>query len=187
MENHKNWRLSWVSYVKTFLFLPIGTLIISLVVMVILGIGMSIISGFLDTETMKTLEALPTRLGVSDNWLTAYIGLSVWAIVTIFCGILAFLNMRSVKLYYDEDGVWLYSGIFPWNKGSNGIKWRDLDTALYTTGFTSWALRSYRIILSHRFTKDAEIILKDIKNGDVFVKEVNELHRQYAEQNRIEG
>ena len=147
---------------------------------------MSIASNFISPETKAMLDAWPAKMGVTDNWFLAYIALAVWAIVTILCGILAFLNMRSVKLYYDEDGVWLYSGIFPWNKGSNGIKWRDLDTALYITGFTSWALRSYRIILSHRFTKDAEIILKDIKNGDVFVKKVNELHRQYAEQNKIE-
>lgn len=186
MENQKVWRLSWVSYVKTLLFLPVGTFFISLILMIVFGIGMEIFSSFASLETKEMLDAVPSKLGVTDWQLLGYIALTIWGGVILFFGSLTFLNNLSIKLYYDEDGVWLYSGIFPWNKGSNGIKWRDLDTALYTTGFTSWALRSYRIILSHRFTKDAEIILKDIKNGDVFVKEVNELHRQYAEQNKIE-
>ena len=38
-----------------------------------------------------------------------------------------FLLMKSYKLFFDDEGVWLYSGILPWKKGTWGIKWRDID------------------------------------------------------------
>jgi len=91
--------------------------------------------------------------------------------------VLAILNIRSVELYINDDGVWIYSGIFPWNKGSAGVKWRDLDEAVYFTGFFSWALKSYTLRISHRFTKDSEIVLSHMKVGDVAVQSINERHK----------
>src|SRR5690349_4673241 len=37
------------------------------------------------------------------------------------------LLLRSVQLYYDDVGVWTYSGLLPWKKGVSGVKWRDMD------------------------------------------------------------
>src|SRR4051812_43859303 len=34
------------------------------------------------------------------------------------------LLLRSVQLYYNDVGVWVYSGILPWKKGVTGVKWR---------------------------------------------------------------
>ncbi|UUZ52135.1 hypothetical protein LP419_20985 [Massilia sp. H-1] len=34
-----------------------------------------------------------------------------------------FLLIRSVQLYYDDVGVWMYSGVLPWKKG---IVWRQV-------------------------------------------------------------
>ncbi len=90
----------------------------------------------------------------------------------------AVLEIRSYRLYTNDDGVWIYSGVFPWNKGFRGVKWRDLDEAVYYTGFLSWALKSYTVKISHRFTKDSEIMLSHMKMGDSAVKAINSEHKQ---------
>ena len=48
---------------------------------------------------------------------------------------------NSVRLFTNENGVWIQSGIFPWQRGISGVQWRDLGQAGYTQGFASWALR----------------------------------------------
>jgi len=98
-------------------------------------------------------------------------------IVPALLAVYSILIIRSHELYMNNDGVWLYRGIFPWNKGSHGVKWRDLDEAVYVTGFTSWALKSYTMKISHRFTKDSEIILTHMKVGDTAVQEINNQHK----------
>lgn len=40
-----------------------------------------------------------------------------------------------VRIYLNDDGIWLSSGIFPWNKGIYGLNWRDISDAIYQTGF----------------------------------------------------
>lgn len=89
-----------------------------------------------------------------------------------------FLLIRSVALYTDDEGVWVYSGILPWAKGISGVKWRDLDDAVYFTGFFSWTFKSYTIRVGHRFTKSSEIVLPHIARGNVAVEHINEVHRQ---------
>ncbi|RYV01830.1 hypothetical protein SOPP22_15865 [Shewanella sp. OPT22] len=98
-------------------------------------------------------------------------------IIPILLSILVILHIRSVELYVDNDGVWIYSGIFPWNKGSSGVKWRDLDEAVYYTGFFSWLVKSYTVKISHRFTKDSEIVLSNMKSGEKAVPLINEYHK----------
>jgi hypothetical protein len=80
----------------------------------------------------------------------------------------------------DLDGVWVYSGIFPWSKGSFGVKWRDIDSASFKTGFFSWALRTYDIRVGHRFTKDSEIVLSSVYKGQEAVVHINELHKKFT-------
>ena len=89
-----------------------------------------------------------------------------------------FLSVRSVQLYYDDVGVWVYSGVLPWKKGVSGVKWRDMDEATYVNGFVSWATRSYTIRIGHRFTKDSEIVLHHIASGRQAVETVNAVHQQ---------
>lgn len=76
-----------------------------------------------------------------------------------------FLLLRSVQLYYDDVGVWVYSGVLPWKKGIAGVKWRDMDEATFEQGFWSWISRSYTVRIGHRFTKASEIRLTDIAGG----------------------
>ena len=101
-------------------------------------------------------------------------------IIPAVIAVLTILNLRSYELYTDNDGVWIYRGIFPWNKGSSGVKWRDLDEAAYFTGFISWALKSYTIKISHRFTKDSEIVLSHMRIGDSAVMQINQLHKNFV-------
>lgn len=81
--------------------------------------------------------------------------------------------IRSYLLFVDPNGVWVKSGIFPWSKGIGGVKWRDLDEAVYTTGFVSWLLRSHTIKISHRFTKASEIRLTHMSNAKSTVPTIN--------------
>jgi hypothetical protein len=87
-----------------------------------------------------------------------------------------YLWIRSVKLYTNDEGVWVYSGILPWSKGTAGVKWRDIDEAVFFTGFWSWLLRSYTVRIGHRFTKTSEIVLHHIAHGRDVVERINEKH-----------
>ncbi len=87
-----------------------------------------------------------------------------------------FMLLRSVQLYYDDVGVWVYSGILPWKKGVAGVKWRDMDEAIFEQGFWSWVTRSYTIRIGHRFTKSSEIRLTNIAGKDA-VGILNGLHQ----------
>ena len=88
-----------------------------------------------------------------------------------------FLSLRSVQLYYDDVGVWVYSGILPWKKGVAGVKWRDMDEATFEQGFWSWITASYTIRIGHRFTKASEIRLTNIARGKDAVAMLN-AHQQ---------
>lgn len=90
------------------------------------------------------------------------------------------LHLRSFHLYYDADGVWIYSGVFPWNKGISGVKWRDLDEAVFFQSVGSWLIKSYSILLSHRYTKSKEILLSHWSDGNRAVEAINEQHTQLA-------
>lgn len=85
---------------------------------------------------------------------------------------------RSVVLYIDDHGVWIFRGILPWSKGTHGVKWRDLEDAAYFPGFLNWVFRSYTIRVGHRFTKASEIIVPHIHRGNLAVEHINRIHTQ---------
>ena len=97
-----------------------------------------------------------------------------------------FLLLRSVQLYYDDVGVWVYSGILPWKKGVAGVKWRDMDEATFEQGFWSWISRSYTIRIGHRFTKASEIRLTDIASGKEAVTKLNAKHQAMIREGIVE-
>lgn len=84
--------------------------------------------------------------------------------------------LQSIYLYYNRTGVWVSYGFLPWNRGGYGVKWRDLEGAVYYTNFSSWIFKSYTVRISHRFTKTSEIYLTDMARGDLAVSRINELH-----------
>ncbi len=87
--------------------------------------------------------------------------------------------LRSYRLYYDTAGVWIYSGILPWKRGVAGVKWRDLDEAVFMNTFWSWISGSYTLQLKHRFTKDTEIVATSMASGKQAVLTINQQHRQH--------
>jgi hypothetical protein len=95
------------------------------------------------------------------------------------------LMLMSVHLYWDDSGIWLYSGVFPWNKGIRGVKWRDLEEATYSQTMSSWMFKSYSMRLGHRFTKSNEILLTHIAKGHEAVMAINERHQDLARNNLL--
>lgn len=88
------------------------------------------------------------------------------------------MYVRSMKLFTDRDGVWLFQGVFPWQKSVRGVLWRDLDSAVFFPNFFSWLCRSYNIRLQHRHTKSSEVFLRDINKGQQVVEYINSEHRE---------
>ena len=97
-----------------------------------------------------------------------------------------FLQLRSVQLYYDDVGVWVFSGVLPWKKGIAGVKWRDMDEATFEPGFWSWISGSYTLRIGHRFTKASEIRLTSIGGGKNAVTTLNATHQAMIREGQVE-
>lgn len=113
-------------------------------------------------------------------WLLfgATIAAGVFALAWLGLGSYRFLLLRSVVLFMDGDGVWVQRGILPWDRGTYGVKWRDVDEAVFVPGFIDWATSSYTVVVRHRFTKDAEIVLPHVPGGAGVVERINERHAE---------
>ena len=107
-----------------------------------------------------------------------------WVIITMVIVIPVLLIgyqiwlLNSYKLYYDEMGVWVYSGILPWKRGVTGVKWRDLDEAVFVNNFLSWMTDSYTVQLKHRFTKAIEISESSMAHGKQAAILINQEQRK---------
>lgn len=123
-----------------------------------------------------TLVALALTLpgAWQHGWMTALACGAVILSVSAY----VILSLRAVHLYCDDVGVWVYSGVLPWNKGVAGVKWRDLDEAVYFQGPVSWALKSYRLRIGHRFTRSSEIVLTKMWRGHEAVMLINSRHQE---------
>lgn len=147
--------LSWVAYVRPF------------VVATTVALG-----GLLATVALENDLA---AVGIEKQWISIPVGslAVVWLVYRV-------LYLRSFKLYTNDSGVWLYHGVFPWQKGTIGVAWRDVDSALYFKSFVSWLCRSYTVTVSHRYTKVVELAMQHVSNGNQFVAHINqELESRY--------
>lgn len=90
-------------------------------------------------------------------------------------------STRSVVLYYDDAGIWVYAGVLPWRRGVTGIKWRDVDQAAFEPGFWSWVTRSWTVQVSHRHTRVNAILLTNIGGGKLAVATLNARHQQWLQ------
>lgn len=97
-----------------------------------------------------------------------------------------FMVLRSVRLYADEMGVWMFRGILPWARGVSGVKWRDLDEAVFYQTFWGWVFKTYNLRIGHRFTRGSEIFAKGIFRGDSAVREINQHHMDLIRRGMIE-
>ena len=100
----------------------------------------------------------------------------VWSVIICY-PVYRVMYVRSTVLYTDDEGVWFYRGVFPWQKGVSGVLWRDLDGAAFRPNFLSWICRSYNVQLQHRHTKSNELNLRDIAAGEKVVEVINRIHR----------
>lgn len=118
---------------------------------------------------------------MNGHWLNGLLA------VVMFSPIPAYLvlQVRSYKLYCDENGIWAEYGFLPWNKGLMGVKWRDLDEAVYYQGFWNWILKSYPIRVGHRYTKKSEIYLNHMSNAKNMVWEINRVHQEMIKSGAI--
>jgi hypothetical protein len=125
-------------------------------------------------------------LGFTPAAFTASIGFGLLVLV-ISSAFVAYkvLMIKSYQLYMDDSGVWCFSGIFPWSKGVRGVKWRDLDEAVYFQGMSSWLFKSYSIRIGHRFTKSSEIILTHMARGHEASMQINGQHQELARNNQL--
>ncbi|MDQ1920546.1 hypothetical protein [Massilia pseudoviolaceinigra] len=159
----------------------------------------------MEEETASNAASGATLLGVKSWFAYARVGLLALVLfgvalplafeigtisaLVVFVGSALFIGyrillLRSVQLYYDDTGVWLYSGVLPWNKGRHGVLWRDVDSATFIPGFWSWSTRSYSVRIGHRFTKGSEISETNIANGDDVAARINGLHQDMLRSGR---
>ena len=88
--------------------------------------------------------------------------------------------MHGLQGPADSKGVWLYRGILPWNRGAVGVKWRDMEDAAFTSGFSSWLFNSYTVRVGNRFSQQSEILVHNIANGREAVNQLNELQGRFC-------
>ncbi|MDR1460922.1 MAG: hypothetical protein LBI78_04695 [Campylobacteraceae bacterium] len=119
-----------------------------------------------------------------EVWATKTLNIAFWIFIALaaigsILFIINILTLRSILLYTNNDGIWVFMGIFPWSRGVSGVKWRDLDSASYRTSFLSWFFKTYDIKVEHRFTKENEIVLHSIFNGHKAATYINETHKKF--------
>lgn len=150
---HVSFRMSWAAYVKPILILIVG---------VSLGI--------------KLLDLNVWFIPKSFGWLT-WIGLVV-LLLSVGRFVYRVLAIRSLVLYTNDKGVWVYRGLIPWSKGVSGVKWDVLDDAIYSRTFFSWLSKSYTVRIGHRVSITREISLSHIHRGNEAVESINALHQK---------
>ncbi len=93
----------------------------------------------------------------------------LWPVV----GVLIVMYLRSYVLFMDDLGVWLRRGIFPWDRGIVGVRWRDLREGLFYLNPLSWLTRSYTIEIGNRYQDEPEILLTQMYRGDQAIMRIN--------------
>lgn len=124
-----------------------------------------------------TLRHLVLFLPVSFAWHFSTMAGVIALLLLLGHFVYRIAELRSYELFWNGDGVWIFSGILPWTKGVSGVKWRDLDEAVFFNNMLSWATKSYSIRIGHRFTKASEIRLTHIFCGQRAVARVNGMHQ----------
>jgi hypothetical protein len=100
-------------------------------------------------------------------------GLLIIALFVLARMVYALLSLKSYLVYADDQGVWITSGVFPWEKRRYGLWWRDLEAAYCSVSFWSWLLHAYTVTIRHRFTEDVEFSVTDIAAGDQVAAQIN--------------
>ncbi|MDU8616903.1 hypothetical protein RYA95_28390 [Pseudomonas syringae pv. actinidiae] len=86
-------------------------------------------------------------------------------------------NQDDAEIYYKTIILSYYIEGATVNTGVRGVKWRDIEDAMYYTGFFSWMFRSYTVRIGHRFTKTSEIFVYHLAQGHTAVEHINRMHQ----------
>jgi hypothetical protein len=119
-------------------------------------------------------------------WVFGYYSLIPLLIGSAFLGY-QWAWLKSLELYYDENGVWVYRGILPWKRGSFGMKWRDIEIASFKQNLTSWTTHSYSLQILDRYTRKPELVLTDMRHGDQAVMFINNRLNEMIRDHRLVG
>jgi len=115
----------------------------------------------------------------------AFAGIGLTLVVVLLL-IYRIWDHRSLAIFADREGVWIEGGILPWTKGVNGVKWRDFDEAIFYQAFFSWASKSFRVQVRHRYTKSSELMVPHLNRGDQAVRDINQHHAHLVRTHRLE-
>lgn len=80
---------------------------------------------------------------------------------------------RQCKAFVDKDGVWFYSGLFPWTRGIRGVRWENFDQAQFRPGMFSWMFCTYTVYLKDRY--GGTVVIKNLYNGRDWSSSVNDV------------
>ena len=143
-------RLSWLAYLKIFIF----------------GILFYLLSAM-------------SVFSIVSAWTASFLGRTAGGIAFIFLSLLYLsgfvyylVKTRRCMAFTDDDGVWFYSRIFPWSRGLRGVRWENFDQAQFRTGIFSWLCRSYTVYLLDRYGKT--VMIKDLSDGRDWSASVND-------------
>jgi hypothetical protein len=132
------------------------------------------VAAFIRVFLLSVLPAvLLTTVFKKPMWVTPAV--VAGAVLNIAFFAYDILSLHRVVLYTDEHGVWLASGLLPWNSGVSGVKWRDVSEAVFVQGLASWAFRSYTVRVGHKFTNDTELRVANVWKGHEAVQHVNDV------------
>lgn len=154
------YRISWLGYIRPVLLLLIVTALCS---------GVMLARDF-GTPAMQQQLAHP---------LFAVVPAVVIALAAVSCA-LKFYYLATLRLIINNDGVYLFRGIFPWTKGMTGTLWQDIADAQYFPGFIAWATRTYSIQVRFRFNKSNETFVPYIWKGHQAVMLINQTLQERA-------
>ncbi|MDC9727609.1 MAG: hypothetical protein PSN35_07230 [Candidatus Thioglobus sp.] len=122
----------------------------------------------------KSFTAYIVPMGVwFFAWLISMAISGFLGFLMTLAGVYIFLHIRSYVLFMDDKGLWVFRGVFSWQRGFYGVKWVDFDESLFYQNFASWALRSFTILVKNKYKKEVEIELKYMHDGDKVVHQIN--------------
>lgn len=108
--------------------------------------------------------------------------LPVWGAVAVACAGLIYhiCLLRTVRLYADTTGVWLYRGLLPWRRGAMVVKWRDMEDAAFVAGFAGWLFNATTLRIGNRFDHRHDLVMPLAHNGREMATQLNALHSRFC-------
>ena len=110
-------------------------------------------------------------------WLLVWLvsaSISFWlSAIVLLIGVLIFFYIRSYRLFVDDAGIWVFRGIFPWDRGIYGLRWEEYGLAVFYQNPLSWILKSYTIHVKNKYKEETIIDLSDMYRGDEAVSQIN--------------